>query len=46
MRKLSVSALASRDDPFRHLPAQCLALKFDAAQVRDHFFRTLSDRSE
>ena len=44
VRKLS--ALASREDPFRHLPAQRVALGVDAARVRDHFFRTLSDRSE
>ncbi|MDT0176288.1 nucleoside hydrolase [Enterobacter sp. BRE11] len=44
VRKLS--ALASREDPFRQLPAHRVALDVDAARVRDHFFRTLSDRSE
>jgi len=43
VRKLG--ALASREDPFRDLPAQRVALGVDAALVRDHFFRTLSDQS-
>lgn len=44
VRKLS--ALASREDPFRHLPAQRVALGVAAEMVREHFFRTLSDQSE
>ncbi|MBE5253656.1 nucleoside hydrolase [Mixta mediterraneensis] len=39
VRKLS--ALASREDAFRDLPTQRIALQVDAQAVRTHFFNTL-----
>ena len=39
VRKLS--ALASREDAFRDLPTQRIALQVDAQAVRTHFFNAL-----
>ncbi|MEZ3500821.1 nucleoside hydrolase [Pantoea sp. KPR_PJ] len=40
-----IGPLASREDPFHHLPTQRIALGVDAALVRNRFLCTLSDRN-